>query len=260
MSDAGRHRRASHVVSGEGRIKYTDTEDVSIVSYLISSHALSRVKGNAVWKEAAERKRDPVRSWQSLRNRFFKNIVPNICHYNLLTETQRQQVLSACRRPESGDQDHRVDNKSVSSRFSGSASRSNDPYLCFLRQMEQKDRADRHRNRRFLNSDADTVSGGSGSSSSADDTGVSRWYSAAEDQSIVQYIVKRIVWSRQTGDQIRLRGLRFWSEMRASTGSSRSAQSLRERFLKRILSHVSDMLPHQPEHSATIQKLAASSS
>lgn len=250
--------RVSHVDPPKFRIAYTATEDVSIVRYLISSHALSRVKGNQIWKEAAEQKTDPVRSWQSLRNRFFKNIVPNISKYNLLTDAQRQLVLHSCRRSEScGDDEDFVDMKLVSSRSSGSASRSNDPYLCFLRQMEQRDQSIRRRI--CHNSDQNTVSDGSGSSSSASDTGASVRYSAAEDQVIVQYIVKRIVWSRQTGAQIRLRGLLFWSEMHKSIRISRSAQSLRERFLKRILSRMSDMLPHQPEHAAAIQKLAASS-
>lgn len=229
------------------RIAYSETEDAAIVCFLIERHGLDLVKGNSVWKEAADWKSDPVRSWQSLRNRFWKNIVPNIRKYQHLTQEQQQQVLHFC---STGNEDQR-DRQRVRSRSPGSATRSNDPYLCFLRHLEQKQQSVRRRS--DSRPDPDT-----GSESSASDTG--RRYSAAEDETIIQYIVKRIEWSKRTGQVIRLRGSQFWQEMSVASRINRSPQSLRERFLKRILPQVSDMLSHQPELADQIQKLASAKS
>ncbi|KAH1024697.1 hypothetical protein HUJ05_004148 [Dendroctonus ponderosae] len=53
---------------------YLLQEDKAILRYIIEGHYESVIKGNNIWKQMAD---DPVlahRTWQSLRNRFFKTI------------------------------------------------------------------------------------------------------------------------------------------------------------------------------------------
>ena len=66
---------------GLGTKSYTLQEDKDIVQFLISTQMFSLVKGTDVWKSMAIRVKKP-RSWQSLKNRFLRYIVPNLDDYH----------------------------------------------------------------------------------------------------------------------------------------------------------------------------------
>ena len=219
-------------------------------TFLVQSGQLNRLKGNAIWREAAECKTPPDRSWQSLKNRFQTQIVPNIHKYKLLKEEHRNLILRNWDKTSSrtGDQD----DESIAS-TSGAGQ---DPYLCFLRDLEQKQKQVRRRSR----TDSRESPESDGTSSSTSSAGDQRCkYTSAEDDAIICYILKRIGWSKRTGDLIRLRGMQFWDAMCKDTKNERSSQSLRERFLKRILPNLNNLLPDQPGKAAAILKHAASS-
>lgn len=238
------------------RVPYSDSEDVGLIHFLVANGQLSHLKGNAVWREAAERKTEPERSWQSLKNRFWTNIVPNIDKYKLVNEEHRLLIRRVCYR--SSDKTGDGDAESVASTSRSSGITSLDPYLCFLRDLEQRQSRQRRRSRANSRQspDSDVTSS---SASSAGEQDQRRQYTAAEDDAIISYILKRIAWTKKTGDQIHLRGRQFWDLMCKATRNIRSAQSLRERFLKRILPHLNDLMSDRPAEAAAIQEHAITS-
>ena len=57
---------------------FTVDEDQLIIKYLSTHHLLNATKGNSTWEEMAETGIFNNRSWQSLKNRFLRYILPNI--------------------------------------------------------------------------------------------------------------------------------------------------------------------------------------
>merc|ERR1719334_2492664 len=64
---------------------YTSQEDKDIVMYLIKTRKYTLVKGNDVWMSMAKKIKKP-RTWQSLKNRYLRYIVPNLREYNFTGE------------------------------------------------------------------------------------------------------------------------------------------------------------------------------
>jgi len=69
---------------------YTPEEDWIIVQYISVNERQSQVQGNALWKLMERQKIVPGRSWQSLKDRFKKNIMKKIDSYNMDDESLRK--------------------------------------------------------------------------------------------------------------------------------------------------------------------------
>lgn len=203
--------------------------------------------GNAVWREAAAAKTSPDRSWQSLKNRFWTNIVPNIHKYKLISENHRNLIIRICnKRSSRTDDNESADSVSCSN-----------PYLNFLREEEGKQQQSRPRKRTDSRESPESDELSSSELSTLLSANRRSKYTAEEDKAIVAYVRKRMGWSKRTGKQIHLRGQQFWSEMRKWTKHERTGQSLRERFMKRILPNLNDLMPDEPEVCDAIRKVAA---
>lgn len=65
------------------RREYTRQDDELIIDYVIKTKGFNEVKGRRYWREMEDRKVLPKRTWQSLKERFVKKIIPNIHTFNL---------------------------------------------------------------------------------------------------------------------------------------------------------------------------------
>ena len=70
----------------ETKRSYTKQEDLKIIQFICDNKRFADVKGNEVWKVMEERKVVEGRTWQSLKERFRKNILKNIKNYSLESE------------------------------------------------------------------------------------------------------------------------------------------------------------------------------
>lgn len=70
---------------------YTHAEDSAILVFVVKSDLIHEVKGNCLWK-AAERDFDHSRTWQSLKNRFFKNILPKLERFAEISESEKEKL------------------------------------------------------------------------------------------------------------------------------------------------------------------------
>ena len=60
------------------RHPYTDEDDMRIAIHISDKNLFKHYKGNALWIKLAKEKLLPGRSWQSMKNRFVKKILPNL--------------------------------------------------------------------------------------------------------------------------------------------------------------------------------------
>ena len=74
------------------RTPYSSEEDMKIIKYLIEKDFLSEVNGVKIWKKMEEQL-NINRTWQSLKNRFQKNIIKNIDFYKL-SQKKKELLLS----------------------------------------------------------------------------------------------------------------------------------------------------------------------
>ena len=65
---------------------YTKQEDLKIIRFIWDNKRFADVKGNEVWKVMEERNVVDGRTWQSLKERYRKNILKNIKNYSLESE------------------------------------------------------------------------------------------------------------------------------------------------------------------------------
>lgn len=73
------------------REEFTMEEEYAILTYLQKHNRFSNTRGNNVWKNMATTESVGKRhTWQSLRERYLKKIVPNINKYNLPEEIKRR--------------------------------------------------------------------------------------------------------------------------------------------------------------------------
>ena len=62
---------------------YERNEEMKIIQWIIANQRYSEVKGIAMWKRLQNSNNVPGRTYLSLKERFLKQIAPNIQHYNL---------------------------------------------------------------------------------------------------------------------------------------------------------------------------------
>ena len=67
---------------------YKNSEDKKIIQWIIKQSRYSETGGNKMWEILESCNEVPGRSYQSMKERFRKNIMPNIQHYQL----QKDQV------------------------------------------------------------------------------------------------------------------------------------------------------------------------
>ena len=67
------------------RMPYSLKEEEKIVQYLIDKRAYNSVKGNRVWKDLESEGR-LGRSWQSMRERYVKHVVPKLHRFKCVNE------------------------------------------------------------------------------------------------------------------------------------------------------------------------------
>ncbi|XP_064609886.1 telomeric repeat-binding factor 2-interacting protein 1-like isoform X2 [Liolophura sinensis] len=66
----------------KGRKKFSLADDRNIIKFLMEEHRYARMKGNAVWKDM-EILKITDHTYQSMKDRFKKQILPNIRSYNI---------------------------------------------------------------------------------------------------------------------------------------------------------------------------------
>jgi len=91
-------RKLSSKKTGDKKVKkrlsayYTIEEDKQIIEYIVSvsqdNHAMLSLKGNTFWKLLEEKQVLPGRTWQSLKNRFLKNVNKHLDCYGLSQAVQ----------------------------------------------------------------------------------------------------------------------------------------------------------------------------
>ncbi|XP_067127617.1 uncharacterized protein [Centruroides vittatus] len=91
------------------RKEYTHQDDKLIIGYVLKTKGYNDVKGRRYWREMQDRKVLPQRTWQSLKERFIKRIIPNIHTFDL-DPKQRKALLRPFGRVDSeesasGDED-----------------------------------------------------------------------------------------------------------------------------------------------------------
>ena len=79
---------------------YEKSEDEKILSYIVAQDGISRVKGRSFWQDA---ERDCAsgynRTWQSLKNRFIKSIVPNLDNFHCIADEDRAAIVHVMAAP-----------------------------------------------------------------------------------------------------------------------------------------------------------------
>lgn len=65
------------MISQKEKTKYLVSDDKEIIDYILENDVECEVKGNRMWKEM-EQAMEKRRTWQSLKNRYLKNIVPEL--------------------------------------------------------------------------------------------------------------------------------------------------------------------------------------
>ena len=65
------------------RRSYSKEEDVKILNFIIKNKRFSDIRGNELWKVIEARHLLEDRSWQSMKERFRKIILPKISQYDL---------------------------------------------------------------------------------------------------------------------------------------------------------------------------------
>ena len=76
---------------------YTREEDLNILQYIIRHNRFDVVKGNTLWHQMEEefkRKKLRLRTWQSLKERYLKRIVPQLYKYGITLESSKK-ILSS---------------------------------------------------------------------------------------------------------------------------------------------------------------------
>ncbi|XP_054155452.1 uncharacterized protein LOC128953933 [Oppia nitens] len=71
---------------------YTLSEDEAILEFIIKSNRLDELRGKVLWEEAETNDVCIGRSWQSMKERFKKKIMPEIDEYDILSKKDRQRL------------------------------------------------------------------------------------------------------------------------------------------------------------------------
>lgn len=74
----------------KGRINYTHDEDMGILQYILKTRKFESFKGTTMWRKMQKANvMSNTRTWQSLRERFLKKILPDLDRYELRREEKR---------------------------------------------------------------------------------------------------------------------------------------------------------------------------
>ena len=75
------------------RCPYLIEEDEALLIYLSRSDRLSEIKGNVIWQQAeTDRATKSIRSWQSMKERLKKYILPELHHYKCISEEDKNRI------------------------------------------------------------------------------------------------------------------------------------------------------------------------
>lgn len=70
--------------------RYSSKEDREIIYFIVRNDYYPLVKGNVIWKDAEAEKICEGRTWQGLKERFRKKILPCIRSYNFPEEIAKK--------------------------------------------------------------------------------------------------------------------------------------------------------------------------
>lgn len=91
--NAANNTRTTHAMSVLARTKFTEKEKDMIVGYLVKHYdTLELIRGNMFWMQMAH-DMDTHRSWHSLKNNFFQNIIKNLEQYEMPNKV-RNKIIS----------------------------------------------------------------------------------------------------------------------------------------------------------------------
>lgn len=78
---------------------YTRDEEISLLDYIIARKGFKHVKGKSFWEEAEMQEASGLnRTWQSLKERFMKYIMPNIDSFDFVSESDKNQLKDVLRK------------------------------------------------------------------------------------------------------------------------------------------------------------------
>ena len=80
-------------ISQKHKSCYSLSEDELILEFIVKSKRFDELKGNSLWEEAEKKDICGGRSWQSMKERFRKQIMPNIDTYDI-TKKEKQRLKS----------------------------------------------------------------------------------------------------------------------------------------------------------------------
>ncbi|XP_067002350.2 uncharacterized protein [Anabrus simplex] len=72
------------------RREYTFDDKKAIVNYISKTDSYHRVKGRKFWQSMVDHQVCPGRTWQSLKEHYIKQIIPNICIFRLPEEEEKK--------------------------------------------------------------------------------------------------------------------------------------------------------------------------
>jgi hypothetical protein len=75
---------------------YSDVEDDSILDYILAKDDFRYLMGRAFWQEAEMHEASGLnRTWQSLKERFVKSIMPNLDKFDKISPTDKKKLRNA---------------------------------------------------------------------------------------------------------------------------------------------------------------------
>ncbi|KAF7279989.1 uncharacterized protein LOC143201755 [Rhynchophorus ferrugineus] len=81
------------------RPSYTISEDKRILRYILDGDYIPQVMGNSLWKQMENDNICPERTWQSLKNRFRRHIMPCVTRPEYQLELHEKELLKAILQP-----------------------------------------------------------------------------------------------------------------------------------------------------------------
>ncbi|RWS31840.1 hypothetical protein B4U80_12684 [Leptotrombidium deliense] len=73
---------------------YTREEDMILLRHLIDRHLISQVKGRYMWQQL-EKGRVLNRTWQSMKERYLKRILPELWKYDITFKEAKEAIIAA---------------------------------------------------------------------------------------------------------------------------------------------------------------------
>ncbi|KAI1297122.1 hypothetical protein HDE_04634 [Halotydeus destructor] len=211
--------------SGKKR-EYTEDEDVKIIRHVVKEARFNELKGNLFWKEAED---DGLcdRTWQSLKNRFQRYIYPALDNFSCLTVEEAERIRAAY---ETATYANR--------KFGYKPKLSVTPSTEVIPETQDGGSVEGEPNETDFNSPMSKSVQENGdvslsTSSSESKNRMAGPFTRKEDIRILHFI-----WNKSEQDwKLQVKGNSLWKQMETEnvTHKNRTWQSLKERFLKRII-------------------------